>query len=181
MSDPDTLPRHPVRLSDPGQRQAIPFSLNPEAEDRARIARYLGIPGLRKLRFAGRLTPQGRQDWRLEADLGATAIQECVVTLAPVTSRVDEHVVRRYLADVTPPDTGESEMPDDDTIEELPQSLDLVEVMAEALALALPPYPRAEGVELGEVVITAPGSQPMTEEKAKPFAALRDALKPREE
>jgi uncharacterized metal-binding protein YceD (DUF177 family) len=181
VSDPNTLPRHAVRLSDPGQRQAIPFSLAPEAEDRARIARHLGIPGIRKLRFAGRLTPQGRQDWRLEADLGATAVQECVVTLAPVTTRVDEHVERRYLADVTRPELGEAEMPEDDTVEELPQSLDLVEVMVEALALALPPYPRAEGVELGEVVVTEPGAAPLTEERAKPFAALKDVFRPREE
>jgi uncharacterized metal-binding protein YceD (DUF177 family) len=180
VSDPTPLPRHAVRLSDPGQRQAIPFALAPDAGERARIADFLGIPAVRKLRFEGRLAPQGRQDWHLEADLGATVVQDCVVTLAPVTTRIDERVERRYLAQVTPPPMGESEMPEDDTIEELPQSLDLVEVMVEALALALPPYPRAEGVELGEVVATEPGAEPLTEERARPFAGLKDALKPKE-
>ena len=44
-------------------------------------------------------------------------------------------------------------------MEPLPQALDLGEVMVEALALALPPYPRAPGVELGEVVATEPGAE----------------------
>ena len=180
MSDHAPLPRHAIRLTDPGQRRPIPFALAPEAEDRARIAAHLGILGIRKLRFSGRLLPEGRQDWRLQAELGATVVQECVVTLAPVTTRIDEPVERRYLAEVTPPEAGEVEMPEDDTIEELPSTLDLVEVMAEALALALPPYPRAEGVELGEVVVTQPGAEPLTEERAKPFAGLRDVLGPKE-
>lgn len=179
MSEP-ALPRHAIRLAEPGRRQPTPFALAPEAEDRARIAAWLGIPAVRKLRFEGRLVPEGRQDWRLEADLGATVVQDCVVTLDPVTTRIDEKVERRYVAETAPAEAGEFEMPEDDSVEELPQSLDLVQVMVEALALALPPYPRAEGVELGETVVTEPGSEPLTRESAKPFAALRDALKPRE-
>jgi hypothetical protein len=35
-------------------------------------------------------------------------------------------------------------------------------------------------VQLGETVVTEPGAEPLTEERAKPFAALRDAFKPRE-
>jgi uncharacterized metal-binding protein YceD (DUF177 family) len=180
VSDANRLPRHIIRLSDPGQRQATRFELVPEAEDRAAIAAHLGVPGVRKLRFAGLLRPEGRQDWRLEADLGATVVQDSVVSLEPVTTRVDERVERRYLADPGEPEAEEAEMPEDDTIEALPQSLDLVEVLMEALALALPLYPRAEGEELGEVVVTETGTEPLTEERAKPFAALKDALKSRE-
>lgn len=180
MSDSSRLPRHIIRLSDPGHRQASRFDLAPEAADRAAIAAHLGIPGVRKLRFAGSLRPEGRQDWRLEGELGATVVQESVVSLEEVTTRIDERVERRYLVDPGEPEADESEMPEDDTIEALPASLDLVEVMLEALALALPPYPRAEGEELGEVVVTETGAEPLTEERAKPFAALKDALKPRE-
>ena len=180
MSNANRLPRHIVRLTDPSQRQASRFDLAPEAGDRAAIADHLGIVGVRKLRFAGSLRPEGRQDWRLEGELGATVVQESVVSLEEVTTRIDEPVVRRYLADPGDPEADEAEMPEDDTIEALPQSLDLVEVMLEALALALPPYPRSPGEELGEVVVTEAGAEPLTEEKAKPFAALKDALKPKE-
>ncbi|MBP1804526.1 YceD family protein [Rubellimicrobium aerolatum] len=179
MSDATPLPRHVLRLSEGNQRQAIAFALVPEADARAAVAAELGIPGVRKLRFEGRLSPSGRKDWRLEAHLGATVVQDCVVTLEPVTTRIEEGVDRLYMADLPEPEAAEAEVPEDD-VEPLPASLDLGEVMLEALALALPAYPRAAGVELGEVVVTEPGSEALTEEKARPFASLRDAIKPRE-
>jgi uncharacterized metal-binding protein YceD (DUF177 family) len=133
---------------------------------------------VRKLRFEGTLHPEGRADWRLEADLGATVVQTCVVTLEPVTSRIDEAVMRRYAAEVDQPEgAGEYEMPEDDTLEPLPAVLDLGAVMAEALALALPPFPRARGADLGEAVFAPPGVQAMRDDDALPFAGLRAALK----
>ncbi len=180
MDKASRLPRHVIRLAEVAHRQAVPVLLEPDAAARAAVAAELGIPEVRKLRLEGRLTPQGRQDWTLEAKLGATVVQDCVVTLDPVTTRIDEPVVRRYLADLPEPGPGEVEMPEDDTQEPLPQALDLGEVLLEALALALPPYPRAPGVELGETVVTEPGAEALTEERARPFAALRDALKPKE-
>jgi uncharacterized metal-binding protein YceD (DUF177 family) len=171
---------HIIRLSDPGQRRTIHFALTPESGDRARLAETLGIPAIRKLRFEGTLVPQGRTDWQLEARLGATVVQDCVVTLEPVTTRIEEDVVRRYVAGITPVEADELEMPADDTVEELPPSLDLEGVMSEALALALPPYPRAEAAELGEIVVTEPGARPLTDEARRPFAGLRDALKPKD-
>lgn len=180
MSDPDRSPRHVIRLAEARQRGAVPFELAPEAPARDGVAAELGVIAVRKLRFAGRLVPEGRTDWRLDATLGATVVQESVVSLDPVTTRIDEPVARRYLAGFEEPEAGEHEMPDDDSAEALPEAIDLWEVMVEALALALPPYPRADGEALGEVVVTAPGAEPLTEEAARPFAALRDALKTEE-
>ncbi len=166
---------HMIRL-DGGSRAPEEFELTPGAEVRAALADRLGILGLRKLRFAGRLSPEDKRDWRLEADLGATVSQACVVTLRPVATRIDETVERRYLARMPKlPEGEEIEMPDD-TIEPLPATLDLGTVMAEALALALPPWPRAEGVDLGERVFAEPGTQPMTDEERRPFAGLKDLL-----
>ena len=71
-------------------------------------------------------------------------------------------------------------MPDDDTIEPLPDVIDLGAVLAEALALNLPLYPRADGAHLDQAVFTEPGKLPMTDEDARPFAGLaglRDQLK----
>lgn len=176
--DPDhgaetpALPRQIIRLSDASQRGAQTFTLTPDAGARAAIAAHLGIPAVRKLRFEGRLVPEGRRDWHLDATLGATVVQDCVVTLAPVTTRIDEPVVRRYMADLPEPGPGEVEMPEDDTVEPLPASLDLAEVMIEALSLALPPFPRAEGAELGELVVTEPGAAPLDAAAVRPFAGL---------
>jgi uncharacterized metal-binding protein YceD (DUF177 family) len=63
-------------------------------------------------------------------------------------------------------------MPEDDSTEALPEVIDAVTVVVEALALALPLYPRAAGVELGEAVFTEPGLAPLREGDLKPFAAL---------
>lgn len=179
---PASLPRAVIRLDAADGRRPIPVALTPDAGERAAVAAHLGLLALRKLRFEGRLIPEGRRDWRLEAMLGATVVQECVATLDPVTTRIDEAVTRRYLAGMPPPAPGESEMPEDDTAEPLPGTLDLAEVMIEALALALPPFPRAEGAPPLDLEAAPPGSAPIGQEAARrPFAALRDVLGRRDE
>lgn len=169
-----------LRLADLPKTSPTTFGLEPDAGARDALADELGILGIRKLRFAGTLHPVGKRDWELRATLGATVVQPCVVTLDPVTTRIDEEVRRTYLAELPEmPEGGEVEMPEDDTLEPLPDTLDLAQVMAEALALALPPYPRAEGAALADTVFTEPGKSPMTDDEAKPFAglgALRDKL-----
>lgn len=171
---------HRLRIADMSTRAPTPFELTPDAAARAALAADLGIADIRKLRFVGTIRPQGSRDWLLVASLGATVVQPCVVTLAPVTTRIDEDVTRTYLADYTAPDGGEVEMPEDDSIEPLPAVLDLQALLAEALALALPAFPRAEGAALGEAVYAADGVDPMTDDDAKPLAGLQ-ALKDRME
>ncbi|WP_095589220.1 YceD family protein [Actibacterium ureilyticum] len=149
------------------------FTIEPDAETRAKLAQTLGISGLRKLRFTGQLQPENRADWRLRANLGATVIQPCVVTLEPVTTRIDTEIARLYTArPEVIPDTTEVEMPEDDSVEPMPEVLDLFDVLTEALALALPDYPRADGAALEQAQFAEPGVAPMTDEDAKPFAAL---------
>ena len=136
--------------------------------------------GLRKVSLRGTLLPEGKRDWRLEAVLGATVTQPCVVTLAPVTTRIDEPLERIWRAELEIPTGDEVEMPEDVSEEQLGREIDLGQVLSEALALALPAWPRAEGAELGEAVYTAPDATPMRDEDARPFAGLaglRDALK----
>lgn len=176
------LPSTPLRVSDLSATRPNNFDLRPEAETRAAIADALNISGLRKLRFQGAIRADGGQDWRLEAMLGATLVQPCVVTLEPVVTRLDLAVIRRYM--VAPPEPemgedGEALMPEDDTIEPLGPLIDPAAVMIEALALNLPLYPRAAGADLGEAVFAGPGVAPMRDEDARPFAGLaglRDAL-----
>lgn len=151
----------------------VPFAYVPDAAARARLAARLGLLGLKKARLEGQLRPAGGQDWQLDAALGATAVQACVVTLAPVTTRVDVPVERRYTAQLPEDLPGEMEMPEDDSLEPLPDMIDLEAVLTEALALALPDYPRAEGAELGSEVFAPPGQAPLTDAEARPFAVLK--------
>lgn len=175
MSKPLPDPIDMRRLS---ARAALPFELIPNADICTQIAARLDLLALRKLRFTGTLRPEGKKDWLLEAQLGATVVQPCVVTLAPVTTRIEEPLHRRYLAEMPAlPDGEEVEMPEDDSAEPLPVTLDLSDVMEEALALALPQYPRADEAELGEAVYTEPGAQPLREADVKPFAGLAELKK----
>lgn len=169
-----------LQVSDLSQTEENSFALRPEADVLASMAEELDISALRKLSFAGAITPLGKQDWQLNGKLGATVVQPCVVTLEPVTTRIDVSVTRHFVRDFKEPDDEEVEMPEDDSSEPLGKWIDPAQVMIEALALELPEYPRKGDAELGQLVHAEPGQKPMTDEDARPFAglgALRDALK----
>ena len=178
------LPQSQMRLTDLTTGRPTPFSLTPNAAERKAIAQALGIVGIKKLKFEGTLAPQGKADWTLQAQLGATVVQECVVTLDPVTTRIDEPLARAYMANIPEIDAAELEMSQDDAIDPLPEKLDLAQVMIEALSLSLPSYPRTSDAELGNVAVSAPGVTPMSDDDAKPFAglgALRESLEKNKE
>lgn len=144
------------------------FDLAPdEAEVRA-IAALLDVPSVRRMRLRGRLAPTPLGGWRLDAELGATVVQTCVVTLDPVTTRIDQPVRRMWM----PADAAAREIvvdPDEeDEVEPLGDRIDLGLVAIEALALALPAYPRKPGATLG------PPDPPDLEAEGgrKPFAGL---------
>ena len=173
-----------MRLSNLPSGRATTFDLRPTAPERQAVAKMLGILGVKKLTFSGTLTPQGKTDWQLEAKLGATVVQPCVVSLDPVTTRIDEPVRRDYVAAQPDIDEPEVEMATDETVDPLPETLDIAQVMIEALSLALPAYPRATAAEMGAMAYAAPGVAPMTDDDAKPFASLgslRESLEKKQE
>lgn len=173
-------PETVLRLADLANRKNTPFLFTPTAAARAALAQQLGIVAIKKLRFEGKIGPLGAKDWELSGKLGATIVQECVVTLVPVTTRIDEDVLRRYLANFEDIEEVEAEMPEDDSTESLPEEVDLMAVMVEQLSLALPTYPRAPDASLGEAVFSQTGITPLKDEDTRPFAGLsdlRDALK----
>lgn len=180
MSDISPASRGPViRIADLGKDEPRRVSFEPDDDALSAIARVLGLDGLRKFRFHGTLAPLGKRDWQLKATLGATVVQPCVVTLAPVTTRIDEPVERIWRADWHEPEGEEVELPERVDEDPLGAEIDIAAVAIEALALALPDFPRAEAADLGAAVFTEPGKPAMTDEDARPFAglaALRDKL-----
>ena len=101
------------------------------------------------------------------------------VTLEPVTTRIDLPVTRVFVADWVDPDEAEYEIPQGDETEPLGPEIDMGQVMIEALALALPQYPRKDGVQFSASGYTEPGKQVLTDDDVKPFAGLaqlRDTL-----
>ncbi|WP_299199733.1 DUF177 domain-containing protein [uncultured Tateyamaria sp.] len=163
-----------LRVSGLAQNASTPFQILPDAKAMAALADALELSGLRKLRFEGQIEAHGATDWLLTGTLGATVTQPCAVTLKPVTTRIDLPVRRLYVRDYEEIDTPEAEMPEDDEVERLGNWIDPETVMIESLSLAIPDFPRADGAELGEMVLTEPGVAPLTDEAAKPFAGLAD-------
>jgi uncharacterized metal-binding protein YceD (DUF177 family) len=161
-----------LRVSNLSQTAPTPFSLRPDAAALAAIASALDLSGLRKLSFEGSLRPMGDNDWQLKARLGATVIQPCVVTLESVSTRIDVDIVRTFLRDYVDIDAPEAEVPEDDSVEPLGAWIDPAAVMEEALALAVPEYPRKDTDEAVTVRVTEPGKTPMSDEEARPFAGL---------
>ncbi len=166
-AEPTISDRMPMRVADLSPHRPHRFHLRPDAPARARLAQALGLIALRKLDFRGTLMAQGQRDWRLEAMLGASVEQPCVITAEPVRTRIDLPVTRLFQPpapelDEPAPPPEMMQMPEDDTIEPLGAVIDPGAVMAEALALALPDYPRAAGASLSEsgLAVAPPGSAP---------------------
>lgn len=180
MTDP-AQPR-PTRFRTGGlsPRKPTRFTYRPNAEEREAMADDLGLLSLSALELTGEIRPAGRDELVLEAQLVATADQPCSVTLVPVPAAVDEPVRRRYVAGYEMPEGDEVEMPEDDSVEPMPEVIDLAEIAAEALALALPLYPRAPGVEFTQALHAGDGVDPLSDADVKPFSALQglaEALK----
>jgi len=173
--------KHRLRVSMLDTQKPTAFEMAPAAAARKSIAAQLELLDLRKLRFAGEIRATGDADWMLEGKLGATVVQPCVVTLEPVTTRIDVRVMREFVEGLEQPvgEEEEIEISPDDNSEPLGSHIDLETVMIEALSLALPLYPRVDGAELTETNFAPEGIQPMSDEDTKPFAglaSLRDKL-----
>ena len=133
------------------------------------------------------LTAQVRLRWRqrnrhLEAkgSLEAELVQTCVVSLEPVESRVTDEFRAEFLRGLET--TAEIDLLLDPGDDDPPEPLDgpfvdLGELVAQHLSLAIDPYPRAPGVSF-EDVQAALASEPEAERDSEhPFgklAALRN-------
>lgn len=173
------LPSLPLRSAQVSGRKALRFNFKPDEADRARIAQALKLLDLPEFSFKGELLPQGRGDVVLKADMAALVVQPCSITLAPVRARLFDTVEVRYVQNYQEPDADDLEIPAED-VEAMPEIIDAATIGIEALALALPLYPRARGAEFDGAAFAAPGVVPLTDEKLRPFAglaALADRLK----
>lgn len=174
MTDP--APSRPTRLRTGGlsPRKPTRFTYVPDAAERRTLAEDLGLLSLHRLELIGEIRPAGRDALELEGTLTAAVDQACSVTLVPVPATVSEAVRRRYVAGLEAPEGEEVEMPEDDSVEPMPEVIDLADIAAETLALALPLYPRAPGAEFGQELHARDGVTPLSDAEMKPFAGLKD-------
>jgi uncharacterized metal-binding protein YceD (DUF177 family) len=131
------------------------------------IAKAAGLAVLPRLEAGFDLTRQGADGLRVVGRVSATVVQNCVVTLEPIESEIDEAVDLVFLPDVALP----AEAVDLEALQadEPPEAIrdgviDLGAVATEFLLLGLDPYPRKPGA-----VFEAP---PAGDPVSHPFAAL---------
>lgn len=144
--------------------------LVPDEATRQAVAREAGLVALPRLAATFDLTRRGTDSLRVEGRVTGTVIQNCVVTLEPIESEIDEPVelfFRPEPADQA--DAGEEASFHPVDGEEPPEPLvngtvDLGTIATEFLNLGIDPYPRKEGA-----VFDAP---PAGDPASHPFAAL---------
>ena len=100
-------------------------------------------------------------------------VQPCRISLQPVSARIDVPLRRSYAQSLLNAEyDAETQMTDDSDIDPLPTHLNLLDIMAEGLALEIPDYPTHPDARFEGQSYTAPGVSPMTDDDAKPFAGL---------
>lgn len=154
----------PVRLGlDPRE-----VTLEASPAECAALAARFGILGVGALRATLRLAADTGGAVRARGQLRAEVTQSCVVTLEPVVQAVAAPLDLRILEEGEAPTDDDPDSPDE--IESAGGMVDLGEAVAEQLALALDPYPRAAGAALPELDPEAPSAVP--DSRPNPFAGL---------
>ena len=179
---------------EPWPEGGVAVELRAEAHERQALARRFGLLELALLEARGRLERDAASGLiRLCGALEAALTQACVVTLEPVAAQLREPVERRYRRVAgRPPEAPERvqvwtpEQADDEEVEPVyGRTIDLGAAIAEELALALDPYPRAADAparlaadlaaeDLGPYISFGEG-----EPAEPPFAALRQLTEKR--
>ena len=134
----------PSTIGDDAANASFDVEAN-EMECTALAARF-GYLELTFFRVSGRLMPRGALDIRLKGRIEARVVRSCVVTLEPVISDVDES-----LDILLSPELGDDPRANDVAEDFEPycgDAIDIAELAAVELVLALDPYPRAPGVTL---------------------------------
>jgi len=163
-SAPDwSVPVEVAAVPEAGRR----LDLVADGAARDAIAKTAGLAALPRLEAGFDLTRQGADGLRVVGRIQATVVQNCVVTLEPIESQIDEVVDLLFLPDAGPV----TEAVDLEALEahEPPEAIrdgviDLGAVATEFLLLGLDPYPRKPGA----VFVAPPAGDPASH----PFAAL---------
>ncbi|MCP5088838.1 MAG: DUF177 domain-containing protein [Rhodobacteraceae bacterium] len=162
-----------IRVADLPQGVGQRFDLEFDKKLLAEAKKSLDLLKISKVRIVGDIRPEGRNNWMLTAEVGATITQSCVVSLKPVKTRLDEFAERHFIADWHEPESDtEIEMDNNDTHEPLGEFIDLEQIALEVIVLNMPVYPRAKDALLITGQFSAPGIAPLTDEDVKPFASL---------
>lgn len=149
------------------------------------IASECGLTACRSLEARFRAKRYRKHGVTLTGRFTVSIEQECVVTLEPVFTDLQEEFQRRFLPErdlsATLPEIIDGEMVFDPEAEDLPDLLEggqinLWEVLIEEMILAIDPFPRSEQA----VETTLPGNETGSEDESEPthnpFSELKSLI-----
>ena len=144
----------------------LSLGIEADAVERAALARRFGLVSLDRLAAQARFTVARPGLVRVEGRFEAEVVQACVVSQEPVPAQLSEAFSLSF-DESAPEEVGEIDASPGAPEPAEPLrggSIDLGEAVAQQMAVALDPYPRAPGakVELGE----------SEKRRESPFAAL---------
>jgi uncharacterized metal-binding protein YceD (DUF177 family) len=160
------------------RRDQCRFAIEASAAERAALAVRFSLPSIESLAATGAVRARAGGRWRLTARIQARVTQLCVMSLKPVAATIDE----RFEIDFAAPPRGEQTDLDigAEDAEPLPEDgrLDVGEIVAQHLYLALDPFPRApdaawvDHLEPDSPDNAADADDRTSPERPSPFAAL---------
>jgi uncharacterized metal-binding protein YceD (DUF177 family) len=166
-----------IALASIGDRKSVVLEATPD--QCAALAKRFGILALDRLGATLELAWSG-PNLLVTGQLKAHAIQACGVSGKPVPEDIEDPIMLRLepgLPDISPEDFDfeslADDLDDDFEVDSLPENaVDVGEIVAQSLALALNPFPRAADSELGEA-----RTKLLSEEEAQalsnPFSVLK--------
>lgn len=163
MSAPE-FPR-PVRIDTVGEG-ARTETIEASEQERAALAQRFGLIAIDRLSGTFSLHRDAIGVF-VSGTVSAAAVQACSITGDPLPARIEEEARLRFVENLS----AEEEMElDGDAIDVLPLeggTIDLGEIAAETLVLALDPFPRGPNAEA-----TLKKAGILSESEAGPFGAL---------
>ncbi|HJT13597.1 MAG TPA: DUF177 domain-containing protein [Dongiaceae bacterium] len=172
-------PAEPVEFSRPLSLDRISSTQHREEitatdKERADLAERFGLLGLDTLAASFTLKRVRKDLVRVKGHVTAGLAQACVVTLDPVPARIDERFEVDFLEGAQPAVTDlELDAEAAEAPEPAPDGwIDLGELAAEQLGLALDPYPRKPDAEVPAEWKAEAAEGPAADERPNPFAVL---------
>jgi len=157
----------------------VRIGLEANAEELKALAKFWDVVSVEYLKAELQVTRWKRDGVKIKGEVHAAVTQSCVVTLEPVSSKIDESVEHIFvpegskLARMVTNEEGEivldpngPDIPDQFTGD----SIDVGATVAEFAALAIDPYPRKSDIEFTDTT----ENEPEEEKRPSPFAVLKD-------
>jgi uncharacterized metal-binding protein YceD (DUF177 family) len=149
MSAPPVISR-PVEIASIGPTPSI-RRIEFGEQERDALRKMLGLVDILALSAEIGLSRDRGGTVHLDGRLSAEIVQECVVSLEPVSQTIDEPIVLRFVEGkpAAPPPAAVDIAPTEDDPPEIVSGpfLDLGPIVVEHFLLAIDPYPRTPGAE----------------------------------